>query len=267
VKTAARFALDTKPVSGPSELVQDLSDSALASPFRSTVPLLALTKDAWPEFVNMLARCRVVGDVCVAFERTVSSARGEGRPSYTDAMVLSDENALAIEAKWTEPRYETVATRLARAGLNGKDPEELTKGSREFVTGWLELLQPYSTKPLRLDDFAGCVYQIVHRAASACAMGKAPMLAYLHFMSMGAGGASSEQYLGDLAQVHALLGSPHGFPFYLVDLPLQPTRAFDAIRHLKKGVPETGQAVKAALLASELFEFGKPQVRRIGVEL
>jgi hypothetical protein len=263
VKTAARFAIDTKPVSGLSEVVLELSDSALASPFRSTVPLLALTKDAWPRFVNVLAGCGVVGDVSVAFERTVSSARGEGRPSYTDAMVLSDISALAIEAKWTEPRYETVTTRLARTGPDGEDPEESTEGSQMFVSGWLELLQPYSTKPLLLGDFADCVYQIVHRAASACAMGRAPILAYLHFTATGTGGASSEQYLSDLARVHALLGSPQDFPFYLVDLPLQPTRAFDAIKYLKKGVPKTGQAVKAALLASELFEFGKPQVHRI----
>jgi hypothetical protein len=33
---------------------------------------------------------------------------------------------------------------------------------------------------------------------------------------------------------------------------------------LKKGTLETGQAVKAALLASELFGFGDPQVHRIG---
>jgi hypothetical protein len=253
---AARFLLDTKPMSSPADLITAFSDGALASPFRSTVPLLALAKDAWTTFVKVLTLCNVVGDVSVAFECKVPSPRGQGLPSQTDAMVLFDQAALAIEAKWTEPRYETVATRLTRKDSNGADSEE-------FVSGWLELLQPHATTPLRLQDFANCVYQVVHRAASACGLGRAPSLAYLHF-TPATKGATSAQYLSDLSQVHALLGKPRDFPFFLIDVPIQHTRAFHAIEHLKKGVAETGQAVRSALLASELFEFGEPHVHQIG---
>ena len=35
---------------------------------------------------------------------------------------------------------------------------------------------------------------------------------------------------------------------------------------MKKGVRETGRAVRSALLATELFEFGEPHICRIGAE-
>jgi hypothetical protein len=172
-------------------------------------------------------------------------------------MATCPDGALAIEAKWTEPRYETVAKRLTKKNSKGEDP-------RPFVEGWLELLQPHATKPLHLDDFADCVYQLVHRAASACGAGKRPHLAYLHFSAPGVrSGASSGQYEKDLAAVHTLLGHPTGFPFFVVDLPIEPTAAFRRIQDLKKGQAATGQQVRAALLADTLFEFGEPQVMRI----
>jgi hypothetical protein len=254
---AARFLLDTKPTLTPADLISRFSDSALASPFRSTVPLLALAKDDWTTFEKLSSLCNMVGGFSVAFERRVPSPQGEGRPSHTDVMVLLDRRALAIEAKWTEPRYETVAARLSRQDSNGRD-------SKEFVGGWLELLQRHATKTLRLDNFSGCVYQVVHRAASACGVDRAPSLAYLHFVPATKGAATSAQYLNDLSQVHALLGSPADFPFFLIELPMQRTRAFEAIEHLKKGDAETGRVVRSALLESALFSFGEPSVRRIG---
>lgn len=253
---APQFLLDRKAVGDAAELIAGFGDKALASPYRSTVPLLTLAKDDWPTFAKILTSCGVTGEVSMAFERTVPSPRGEGRPSCTDAMVLSDGGALAIEAKWTEPRYETVAMRLTRKDSQGPD-------SGEFVGGWLDLLQPHATMPLHLDGFTSCVYQMVHRAASACGEGRSPSLAYLHFTPTTSSAATSAQYHADLSHVHALLGSPLGFPFFVIDLPVMPTRAFREIEHLKKGAIETGRAVRVALLANALFEFGEPHVHRI----
>jgi len=257
---SAQFLFDRTPANSPAALISGLSESALDSPFKSTVPLLALAKDDWTTFSKVLTLCNVIGDVSVAFERKVASPKGEGLPTQTDAMVLFDQGALAIEAKWTEPRYKTVASRLTRKDSKGRD-------SKEFVGGWLELLQPHATTPLRLEDFAACVYQVVHRAASACGLGRAPSLAYLHFTpAMPKSAATSAQYLSDLSHLHALLGNPRDFPFFLIDVPIQQTRAFHAIEHLKKGVADTGRAVRSALLAGELFEFGEPHMRRIGAD-
>src|SRR5688572_31809590 len=110
---ARDFLIDRTSVSDARELISHFSYGSLASPFRSTVPLLALAKDGWSTFEKLLSLCGMSGDLSIAFERTVESPRQGDRPSFTDAMVISETHVLAIEAKWTEPRYETVATRLS----------------------------------------------------------------------------------------------------------------------------------------------------------
>jgi hypothetical protein len=256
VTNAPKLLFDRTPISNVVDLISKFSNNALASPCRSTVPLLALAKDDWPTFAKVLTSCGLSGDLSLAFEQTVRSPKGEGRASHSDAMAISATYALAIEAKWTEPRYESVAARLKRKDSNG--------GSREFVEGWLELLQPHSTRALNLDNVATCVYQVLHRSASACGLdGRSPRLAYLHFTPALPSAATSAQYLSDLSDVHSLLGNPDRFPFFLVELPLLPTAAFRRIEGLKKGEVATGSMVREVLLSDVLFEFGEPQVRRI----
>lgn len=252
---APQYLLDRTPKSSVADLIPDLSDAALASPFRSTVPLLALAKDDWGTFAKVLDLCGMTGDVSLAFERSVPSPRGEGRPSYTDAMVLFGQSALAIEAKWTEPRNETVAARLGRRDSRGQ-------GSEEFVRGWLDLIQPHATKTLRLEDFSDCVYQVVHRAASACGAAATPALLYLVFSTEG--GPRKHFYLDDLTLVYQALGQPARFPFLIAHVELKPTAAFKAIERLKKGEAATGRRVRQALLSDILFEFGAPTVTAIG---
>ena len=229
----------------------------MASPFRSTVPLLALVKDAWLTFQEILTHLGVTTDVVVAFERTVQSPRKVGRPSYTDAMVLSSGRAIAIEAKWTEPRYPSVANRLSRnSNSNGN--------SVEFLNGWIDLLQPHATRPIRLEEFSSCVYQVLHRAASACGEGRTPTLAYCHFAPAPNPAMTNSHYIRDLEEVHDVLGRPQDFPFFHVHVPISPTQHFSAIEGLKKGDPNTGRVVKSALCNRTLFSFGKPIVHRIG---
>lgn len=256
--TAPSLFHDRRSVESPGELIACFTDAALASPFRSTVPLLALLKDAWPTFSKVLSSCGMSGDLSVALERTVHSPKGEGRPSYTDAMVLSPTAVLAIEAKWTEPRYESVRTRLARKDSKGRD-------SRAVLEGWVELLGPFASRPLVLDEFSECVYQVLHRSASACGPERLPRLAYLHFCTTVP--ATQVDYVGDLTRFHRLLGSPEGFPFFVVDQPLEPTRAFRSIEGLKKGGAGTGRVVRDALLTEVLFRFGEPRVHRISASL
>jgi hypothetical protein len=242
-------------------LLPKFEAGAFASPFRSTVPLIAFAKDNWSGFKKLLSTCGLSEDVEVHFEFKVKSPKGNGKPSHTDAMVLSATHACAVEAKWTEPRYDTVEKRLKRK--DPKDPEGVN--AREFVEGWLERLQPFAMKPLRLNDFSMAVYQMVHRAASASAMSRSPSLIYLHFeFEGGSGGASTDQYHTDLTYLHNLLGQPLNFPFHLVEVGIKPTSAFSALEHLKKGSPETDLTVRSALLSGMLFEFGETHIQTIG---
>ena len=65
---AAQFLFDRKPANSLAALISGFSDSALDSPFKSTVPLLALAKDDWTAFAKVLTLCNVIGDLSVAFD-------------------------------------------------------------------------------------------------------------------------------------------------------------------------------------------------------
>lgn len=235
------------------ELVGRYAKDEFASSFRSTVPLLALSQDAPGVFSAILAACQMQQPADIHFEYTVSSPRGTGKPSHTDVVVLAADAMLAVEAKWGEPRYETVGTWLGKA-----KPDD---NRWKVMEGWLQLLEPHAALELKVDDFRDAVYQMVHRAASACSTAKLPRLAYLHFTPPpDRRAATSDQYLADLRHLHGLLVSPAAFPFYLVEVRATPTAAFAAIAGLPKGSAATSEPVRRALCTGGSFEFALGQV-------
>lgn len=234
------------------DLLSRYAEDEFASPFRSTVPLLALIHDAPGVLSAMLAACWVQEPTGIHIEYTVSSPQGAGKASHTDVIVIAADATLAIEAKWGEPRYETVGDWLGKA----KSDDNRWK----VMEGWLQLLQPNTALELKVDDFRDAIYQMVHRAASACSIGKSPRLCYLHFAPPpDQRAATSDQYLADLQHLHGLLGSPAAFPFYLVEVQVRPTAAFAAIAGLPKGSAATSEPVHHALRTGELFEFALGQ--------
>lgn len=243
---------------------------ALASPYRSTVPLLALVKDDAPLFKRIANACGCAGELSVHFEYQVAVPGVEGNPSQTDAMVVSPACTLALEAKWTEPRYETVATRLKNriAKLLRDDPVNADKHAatqQTVIAGWLGLLGRHASAPLAIEQAGDLVYQMIHRAASACHMPGPSALAYLHFEPSPAKGAARHaQYRADLADLHHVLGNPRAFPFFLVSIPLRLTHPFGAIQNLPKGAKPTDLQVRKALATAKLFEFGEPNIDRVG---
>jgi len=265
-----RLFFDANEVDGIGSLLTRFGPGAFASPHRSTIPLVALVKDDWPIFSAIATACESRPEFSVHFEYKIAPPGAEGNPSQTDAMVLSPTSALAIEAKWTEPRYETVSVRLRTriAKLVRDDPDNAEKhdaAQRAVVEGWLGLLRHVSNKPIRLEDVGEAVYQTLHRAASACAISRPPSLVYLHFdPSPARGAATMAQYRADLQHLHRLLGNPLGFPFHLVALPLRPTVAFLAIESLPKRGPDTDRSIRNAVRSTRLFEFGDPQIEKIG---
>jgi len=143
-------------------------------------------------------------DSALHLEYTAKSPMGKGKASHTDLMVRETRRTLAIEAKWTEPQYETVA----KWRIKGKSPENKDR----VLKGWLQLIQPFVSRKLDLDDFSGIVYQTVHRAASACYESEKPNLAYLHFVTdPSREGATATQYKSDLELLRELMGKANKF--------------------------------------------------------
>jgi hypothetical protein len=232
-----------------------------ASPMRSTVASLSWLKHEISALDSLLKELEMP-EVCdLHLEYKVNPPKGDGEASHTDLMIISGVSSLAVEAKWTEPRYETVDKWLT------KGPNPLNR--HDILNGWLSLLRKQALDELHIEDFSDAVYQMVHRAASACAAGKMPKLAYLVFKpSPDPKTAAISTLRNDLTHLWNLLGSPKGFPFYLVKVQLSPTPAFDEIEPLPKRDKATAEQVKAALFGSDrLFKFGKYHLTKVGAKI
>ena len=100
---------------------------------RSTVPILSMLIHSPDLFNEIVGRLDGLGNYDLFMEYTVRPPKGRGKASHADVMLRSGNHALAVEAKSTEPMYETVAKWLK----GGKD-----RTNRETVLdGWLSLLQ------------------------------------------------------------------------------------------------------------------------------
>jgi len=247
---------DREPVSSFGQIMDHFSAKEFRSPARSTIPLLSLLKDGNSVFAEILASVGISQNPEIHLEYTVPPQAGKGVASHTDAMVIAEESALSIEAKWTEPPYETVGKWLKK----GTNP----LNRQTVMNGWLELLQNHAHRSLTLENTSTAVYQMVHRAASACAAGAKPKLLYLQFTPLPNGTPVDCRYLReDLQNLHNLLGSPEDFPFYLVEMEVKPTPAYEVISSLSKGSAETADTVMAALKREPLFEFSTKGIERI----
>lgn len=252
------FYYGEKVISNIEKAIPMYAKKEFKSPYRSTVPLLSYLKHEIT-ILDLLLRELEMPEVCdLHLEYKVKPPKGRGNASHTDLMVISAEASLAVEAKWTESRYETVGKWLE------KGSDQLNRHG--VLIGWLGLLQKHAQHTLHLADFSGAVYQMVHRAASACSAGGHPRMAYIVFEpSPDPKTAGMPTIRDDLTHLWSLLGKPKGFPFYLVEVQLSPTAEFDAIAPLLKGNNATAQQVSAALLRSaRLFDFEKYLVKRVG---
>jgi hypothetical protein len=246
---AMTLFFDKQTVAHVDDLLPLYGRREFASPTRSTVPLFSLLKQGagvWTRIAQLVAG--EVGSIEVHVEYTVAPPKGKGRQSHTDVMLRNGDCAGALEAKWTEPRYPTVQEWL-NAGAN-------LDNRRAVMNGWLSLLETRVGRALHLQNFDNAVYQMVHRSASACAVGRPAVMAYLQFSPLPDNQQPNVAQLeSDLLYFRALLGSPVALPFYLFVVEIELTEAFRKISGLAKGLESTATTVQEALHNGPLFIF------------
>lgn len=138
-------------------LVRAMPSGTFESPRRSTIPLLDFWRTPEPRLSELSAviGAPILNNPALSFEYQVKVKKGRGKPSCTDLMIFDSETAIAIEAKFTEPEYESVAFWVDRA----------SDGNREDVLGgWLEYIADVGVT-LRREDVNDLPYQVVHRFA------------------------------------------------------------------------------------------------------
>jgi hypothetical protein len=254
-----KLFFNKQPLGSLDEALDRYRPEEFQSPTRSTVPLLSLLKHGDAIWRSLLQCVDSAGTAEAHLEFTVNPPQGSGTASHTDVMLIDGEHAFAIEAKWTEPRYDNIAGWLKKGDTAQEGRDVLNSGPapnrRDVLNGWLSLLQHRVTGRLNADDFSSAVYQMVHRAASACAAGRLPTLIYVQFCPLPDGSPVESGLMGDLCRLQSLLGSAANFPFWLAKVEARPSRAFERVRSLPKGVKETADAVRAALRGEPLFTF------------
>ena len=141
-------------------MFDDIPDYEFKNLTRSTLPLLAWWKDRAAALAVIGKKCGFddLAGASVCFEFPTPSASPRDKASYSDVLIESLSTAIAIEGKWTEPRYETVS----------KWSQQSNTGNRQkMLTHWLALIR---NRAGELHDSAveKIPYQMIHRAASAC---------------------------------------------------------------------------------------------------
>lgn len=239
------------PAASFSDLVDKYGDDEFDSPFRSTVASLSYWRQAEGRLPAFAALLRIsLGDASeLHFEYQVPVQRGEGKPSCTDLMILSGATSVAVEAKSTEPRYET-----AKSWLGGK-----TEGNRaDVLDGWLSLLNKAAETPLARDKVENLPYQLIHRAASACHPDAANRWLVYHVFSSTP--KAAEKYQGDLKELSSLL-HPARLQVRLLWSELEPSAGCSELfNRWNKGERQLRAEVKQGLKAHDLFACGRQQV-------
>lgn len=223
-----------------------------ASPYRSTLPLLSYWRDAEARSVELAATLgfQLGESLNLHFEFEVPVQRGSGVPSCTDLMLCSGDVSVAIEAKRTEPRYETVETWLSNAKNSNRS---------EVLEGWLELLRTGEDTCPQMADVADLPYQMIHRAASACfPTSKVKWLVYQVF------GDSEEDlkiYEADLRALRAVLPKSLHLSMGVALSVARPT-ALQRELEMKwdAGDRKLNDPVMSGLRGNDLFDFGFTKV-------
>jgi hypothetical protein len=219
------------------DFVTMLPDEATSKPTRSTVPLLrywAYPESRLPEFLAALG-LKELSKTELAFEHATGVRAGRGKSSFTDLMILMEGQSIAVEAKFTEPRYETVKQWLGSAP---------TANRSSVLEGWLGAISELTGNKISVDAVGDLTYQLIHRTASlCCAPGPLRVLVYQVF-----GHETPSHYLEDLLSLAKMLGAGDRLQYWLIICPYPPE---DRWLSWDKTLPlsDSAKIIREALLA------------------
>lgn len=211
-------------------LLSQYPNAELRSPRRSTVPLLAFWRDP---AVALEQLSRALGEqlsapVDISFEHQVAVKAGRGKASHTDVMIHTPTHTVAIEAKSTEPGYESVSEWRKKGGALKKEspPKEAgSSGNRDQVLkGWLELINKTLNCSLTLENTDTITYQLIHRTASACeGSATTRIVAYQCFNCCP---DEKDEYRSQMRRLRQLVGNHANLRFAFLDCSVKEHDAF-----------------------------------------
>jgi hypothetical protein len=245
-------------VSDYLSLIERYPESEFDSPYRSTIPLLCFwsnIQDQLDGFTRLLG-LRPMSQVVACFEFGVDVQKGRGKPSQTDLMITSDNHAIAIEAKYTEPPYEKVNAWMGNSS-----------NRMQVLEGWLHLIcSAIGRNKINTQDVGDLPYQLIHRCASAC-YPNADSRA-LVYQCFDLDEKKALYYQSQLKSLYAILNKPDQLEFFLMNIPLIKSQACAELQNrwnsgedeMHVGEEEMHVKVIRELKRNEFLSFGKPTI-------
>lgn len=227
-------------------LLDQYSRSEFASPRRSTVPLLAYWRGAHRRLAEFSSSTGIPlsESVKLDFEHELPVQQGRGKLSCTDLMIVADGTAAALEAKFTEPRYEKVRLRL------GQPPKQ---NRVDVLDGWLRLIGKRVGRRLDIDHMLDLPYQLIHRAASACHPDADSH--WLVYQVFDVTPEKRRMYLDDLRSLADVIGETAGLRLCLVECALKRSDSYVQLEaRWDAGHRDLHEPVLAGLRAGDLLE-------------
>lgn len=235
--------VSSRRVNDLAELLEAMPQAAFDSPMRSTVPLLDYWRSPQMRIDTLCSDLALAAPVETElhFEYQVPVRAGRGKPSFTDLMILTANAAVAIEAKFTEARYETVE--------HWRDPDN----RMAVLGGWLSAISTATNTQPSVDEVMGIPYQLVHRTASVCCLARRHRVVVYQVF----GGPPAPHYLEDLQRMARICGER--IAFNLMHCPFRASAEFDQLRgRWKAGERRMHDAVRKAMLEKPLADYGDP---------
>jgi hypothetical protein len=160
-------------------------------------------------------------------------------------MLIAPSVALAIEAKFTEPEYESVEHWLKQGDATNREA---------VFEGWAELIDHAVGSRCDRHALHAIPYQLVHRTASVC-----QLAAPLRYVVYHVFGDSVPTYYGDaLRRLRAIVGPTPRLALAVAHSTVAPSAAHRALAARWTNGERTLQAdVRNALRSNPLFSFGK----------
>lgn len=241
-----------KAVGSWSALVAAYPDSEFVKGTRSTLPLLDFWRDQ-PHALDAMRRMLNLDleSTSLSFEHPTKPAAGRGKASQTDLMIDAKKEAVAVEAKFTEPPDKSVSKWL------GDKP---TENRSTVLDGWLGLINRRCGTSLAADDVAALSYQLIHRAASACAMERARVHVVYHlFGSL----VTVERNITQLRALATLLNTTGALGLAVVHSQARVEPEYSQLLAGLRNNPKPGDTVRQRLLRKPVYDFSTTQVHRV----
>ncbi|HMV41017.1 MAG TPA: hypothetical protein PK079_11935 [Leptospiraceae bacterium] len=179
----------------------------------SSLPLLVYWKDTDKKLKKILSFLKLNSSdkYSLCFEYPTSSG-AKGKASMTDLMILSDSKKIAIEAKFTEVtgKYEVIENWLQNPNKDNR---------KNVLENWIQMIQPFSSSELKIENIKTIPYQFLHRTASACAYyeSKEVYVIYQIFYD-GETKAELEKFKKEIIKAKEIINPNEKLKFYLWEL-------------------------------------------------